>query len=292
MKSRHNITVASTALFSTWIFVENLGLLLDAGDGVSATLGQKSRKIRHIFVTHADRDHLCGLLQLNQLNAREGTPLIYFPKDCGSFPALQSFVSEFDPQSGPASWIGLTAGESVELNNEFHVEARTSAHVSVGDLTKALDYTVCSVRRSLKPELKGLAGHKIAELRKRDGESGITEARIEKLIGYSGDSPELDPKRWSGVRVLIHEATFLEPETARNSHSNLPQVIRAASELDLDALVLMHFSARYSNKEINDAIRKEAAGIVPGFPIFAVYPGKVAVDVLASDPVWEPAAKA
>ncbi len=51
-----------------------------------------------MFISHADRDHLTGLLQFNQLNARSGFPVIYYPKDCGSFPALKEFTTKFDPQ--------------------------------------------------------------------------------------------------------------------------------------------------------------------------------------------------
>ena len=83
------ITGYSTALFSTWYFIEELGLLLDAGDGVTSSLLQKARKIENVFISHADRDHLTGLLQLNQLNAREGFPKIFYPFNCGSFPAIE-----------------------------------------------------------------------------------------------------------------------------------------------------------------------------------------------------------
>jgi ribonuclease Z len=94
---RFTISGYSTALFATWYFIEELGLLFDAGDGVTASLTQKTGKIRHIFVSHADRDHLTGLLQLNQLNARPGFPKIYYPKDSTSFPALRDFSNRFDP---------------------------------------------------------------------------------------------------------------------------------------------------------------------------------------------------
>lgn len=86
----------STALFFTWYFIEELGLLFDAGDGVATGLLQKSKKIKHAFISHADRDHIMGLLQLNQLNARDGFPVIHYPKDCGSFPALKDFSKKFD----------------------------------------------------------------------------------------------------------------------------------------------------------------------------------------------------
>ena len=288
---RLSLTAASTALFSTWVFVENLGLLFDAGDGVSASLGQKGRKIRHIFITHADRDHVCGLLQLHQLNARDGFPHIYYPSGCGSFPALRDFVSRFDPQSGPATWKGLNEKESVELQNGYSVVARTSAHVTSGESIKALDYTVCAVRRTLRPEYRGLSGPEIASKREELGDDAITEMKTELLLGYSGDAPGLAPEQWLGVKVLIHESTFLEPDTARRSHSNLPQVIAAAAQLHLEALVLLHFSARYKPDEIQRAICKHAEKSLPNFPIFAVYPGKVETDILATTPVWQPAKK-
>lgn len=48
----------STALFSTWFFIKELGLLFDAGDGVLSGLLQKRDKVRHVFISHADRDQL------------------------------------------------------------------------------------------------------------------------------------------------------------------------------------------------------------------------------------------
>lgn len=82
----------STALFSTWYFVEELGLLFDCGDGVTSSLLQKSRKIDNVFISHADRDHLTGLLQFNQLNARKDFPIIHYPKIVGHFLQLKTFL--------------------------------------------------------------------------------------------------------------------------------------------------------------------------------------------------------
>ena len=69
------ITGYSTALFATWYFIDELNMLFDAGDGLTAGLLHKARKVEHVFISHADRDHLTGLLQFNQLNAREAPPL-------------------------------------------------------------------------------------------------------------------------------------------------------------------------------------------------------------------------
>ena len=55
----------STALFATWYFIEELGILFDAGDGLVSGLMGKCGKIKKVFISHADRDHLTGLLQYN-----------------------------------------------------------------------------------------------------------------------------------------------------------------------------------------------------------------------------------
>lgn len=77
--------------------MEELNLLFDAGDGILSGLLQKSRKIKYVFVSHPDRDHLNGLPQFVQFNARENFLIIYYPKDSGSFPAMKSFLEKFDP---------------------------------------------------------------------------------------------------------------------------------------------------------------------------------------------------
>jgi ribonuclease Z len=106
MKKKLTISGFSTALFSTWYFVDEMAMLFDCGDGVASGLLHKARKVKHLFITHADRDHLAGLLQFNQLNSRPGLN-IYYPKDCGSFPALSEFCGKFDPQVSGAKWIPL-----------------------------------------------------------------------------------------------------------------------------------------------------------------------------------------
>jgi ribonuclease Z len=115
--------------------------------------------------------------------------------------------------------------------------------------------------------------------------------REQPLLGYSGDSPMLEPAHWNGVRFLLHECTFLEPESARRAHANLPQVVAAAAALPLEALILLHFSARYSTAEIAQAVVREAETRRPTFPIFVVPPGEVVRDVLATRPVWSPSAR-
>ncbi|HVU94591.1 MAG TPA: hypothetical protein VHE34_05170 [Puia sp.] len=109
------ITGYSTALFSTWYFVEEWGVLFDAGDGLIPALLQKSRKTDHAFISHADRDHLTGLIQFNQLNARPGFPVMYYPKDAKFFPVLEAFSRQFDLLARSCdNWGADRPGEPVD----------------------------------------------------------------------------------------------------------------------------------------------------------------------------------
>jgi ribonuclease Z len=127
-----NLTISgySTALFSTWYFIEELSLLLDAGDGVISNLLQKSRKIKYAFISHADRDHLTGLLQLNQLNARPTFPKILFPKDSKSISVFERFSKAFDTQVEETEWIPLEDGQEIEIKKDIIVTSVKNSHVT------------------------------------------------------------------------------------------------------------------------------------------------------------------
>src|SRR3982750_583822 len=135
------ITGYSTALFATWYFIDEYGLLLDAGDGFLVSLLHKSRKVNHVFISHADRDHLTGLFQFNQLNARPGFPIIYYPKDSASFLVMEAFSKNFDRQVSKTVWTPLAAGARTLIKDNLYVEAIQNGHVDVKNgITKSLSY--------------------------------------------------------------------------------------------------------------------------------------------------------
>jgi len=145
--THYKISAYSTALFSTWINVEELGLLVDAGDGLTAGLLQKTGKIKHVFITHPDRDHLNGLPQFIQLNSRAGFPKIFYPKDSGSFPAMESFLNKFDPHIKGSLWTGIGNGSSVEIKKNIIVQALKNEHIQCPlGVNKSLSYKVYEVK--------------------------------------------------------------------------------------------------------------------------------------------------
>lgn len=283
------ITGYSTALFSTWFYVEELGVLFDAGDGVTASLMHKSGSIKHVFISHADRDHLTGLLQFLQLNARQGYPKIYYPSGCGTFPALEEFTQKFDPHVDSVEWIPMEDGSEFRINNDYYVTAFRNGHVQASEgVTKSLSFIVEKRKRKLKPEFASLTGAEIGQLRKENGEDFITDVVTEKVLGYSGDTPVENPDVWKDVQGLIHESTFLhkgDVEPKGNRHSSVEEVFNMAKELDLEFLVLSHFSSRYKKPEIFEEVVSHIKSLEISCPLYLIPPGEIVRDVLSASPV-------
>ncbi|HTJ14330.1 MAG TPA: MBL fold metallo-hydrolase [Dinghuibacter sp.] len=286
------ITAYSTALFSTWYFIEEWGVLFDAGDGMISALLQKSRKVDNVFISHADRDHLTGLLQFNQLNARPGQPVIHYPKDASSFEALESFSKKFDTQVAQTQWIPVTEGDEIPIARDLLVLPIRNGHVPAApEVIKSLGYQVVQTRKKLKPEFAHLSGEDIRQLGERIGRENLSIELRSKLLAYSGDTPVEDGARWDNTEILIHEATFLgqgediKVRTYGNKHSTLEEVMEMVGAIHIGKLVLGHFSSRYTHEEIDRAIMYLCDKYAIGIPVYRLLPGATVVDVLAQEPI-------
>jgi ribonuclease Z len=275
------ITSHSTALFSTWHFIAEMGLLFDAGDGLSAGLGLKAGKVRHVFVSHADRDHVCGLLQFMQLNGRPQGPQVYYPRDCGSFPALQAFSRSFDPHVKQADWRGIAAGESISIGRGLTVHPFRNSHIPAPeDQHKSFSFLVRESRKKLRADHAGLPAEQIMALRYSLGEAAVFEEIYTEPLGYSGDTPDADPAPWQNVHTLIHEATFLRSEDwdpanpKRNKHSTLHSVLGMVAQTQVQHLILSHFSARYGPEEIQETVARAVLRYGLKIQVDLILPGR------------------
>ncbi|MFT5645502.1 MAG: ribonuclease Z [Aureispira sp.] len=286
------ITGYSTALFSTWYFIEELGLLFDAGDGVSANLLQKARKIKHIFVSHSDRDHITGLLQIRQLNTRAGGyPFVYYPKDSGSFPAMDNFLSIFDPHTKENIWTALGQHQDTFIKKDIFVRSIRNEHIEAPlDVIKSLSFDVIEVKQKLKEAFKDYSKEALQAIRLEKGTDFITEKKQQSILSYSGDTPVRDFDRWKDSKILIHEATFLDPSVKtnkgrkKNEHSILEEVLEMVAASKVEQLILGHFSSRYSKEQIEQAVKTLAQKHALNIPIFCVLPGETMRDILAQTP--------
>ena len=288
----YNITGYSTALFSTWYFIEELGILFDAGDGITSSLLQKARKINNVFISHADRDHLTGLLQFNQLNARPGFPIIHYPKNCGSFPAIEEFSKNFDPHVKGTIWKPIQENEIINIKDDISVLALRNNHVEVeAGICKSLSFKIYQTKTKLKPEVAVLPQDKIKELITKEGKENLTIEIKSNLITYSGDTPIDDYAKWDHSKILIHEATFLGGDevskinTHGNKHSRLDEVLKMVSEINIEKLILGHFSSRYSRQQIDESIQSLCKEYKIQIPVYRVLPGHTHKNILNDEPI-------
>ena len=286
------ITAYSTALFSTWINIEELNLLIDAGDGVAAGLLQKSRKIKHVFITHPDRDHLGGLIQFNQLNSRDGFPKIYYPKNSGSFPAMQNFQIKFDPHVTGSEWKGIEDQERIAINKHFEIQAIRNEHIKAPiGVHKSLSYKLFEVKKKLKPAFQSMTGNEIKAVVDANGRDFISTEVKTNWISFSGDTPVDNYEKWDQSKILIHESTFLKNEgdtqidAHGNKHSYIDEVFKMVSEIKVEQLILNHFSSRYSNEAIHTSILKMCREYNIKIPVYAIFPGEIKRDILKSEPI-------
>jgi len=281
------ITGYSTALFATWYFIEELGLLFDAGDGLTSLLLQKSRKIRHAFISHADRDHLTGLLQFNQLNA-DMKPVIYYPKNSGSFPYLEKFCQSFDPHQKDTLWMPIAAGQKFQIKDNLWVKSIRNSHVAVPEaVTKSLSYQVIETKWKLLPEYQDLPGSEIKTMIAENGRAKVSEQVKNIVLSYSGDTPVEDFDRFDYSEILIHEATFLTktdavPRPYKNQHSSLEEVMEMVSNLTIKKLILGHFSSRYALEEIDKKILNLCDKYSIDIPVYRIPVGQVVYDILSA----------
>jgi ribonuclease Z len=259
-----------------------------------STLQHSSRKIRNIAISHADRDHIFGLLQLNHHNARHNLESVLYPSDARSVDRLREFAWRFDRETADSyEWIKVHAGESYALSNELALRPIRNSHLSrMPGENRSVGYVVMRRFRKLKAEFQGLAQEELRRIGTERGSDFLSEAQEEPLLAYSGDTGILPPETWLGAKTLIHEATFLrdgevEEGWPGHEHSTLEQTLAMARDAAPERLILHHISSRYRMGEVVAEVQRFASELKIDFPIWAIPPGETVEDLLNRRPVWE-----
>ncbi|MGB0850814.1 MAG: MBL fold metallo-hydrolase [Bacteroidia bacterium] len=286
------ITGHSTALFSSWYFIEELGLLFDAGDGMILGINQKIGKVKHAFVSHADRDHLSSLYRINPLNDKVQ---VYYPKDAGSFLALENFSKKFDPDKPRSEWQPVDNGQRIYLRNDLLIETQRNEHIPAPHgIVKSLSYKVYECKKKLKEEFHSLSQEEIKSKINQEGRDSLMHEILSPLITYSGDTPVDDYSRFDNSNILIHEATFIDSQgekllvNARNKHSSLEEVLEMVANIKVEKLILGHFSLRYSQELIDSEIKRLCKHYGIKIPVYRMKIKRIVKDVLGQQPVFTP----
>lgn len=279
-----SISGSSTALYSTFWFVEPYDILFDCGDGAAAFLLEKGHKVKYIVCSHPDRDHISGLLHFIQIYAQQNPPTILYPRDCDTFHRLKKMSEQLDPHvAGLVKWQPIGSGDRIPIRPNLYLECFANRHIPIGvngPGNKSLSYCLVETRKKLRPEFASLSGMEIGRLRTEKGDEYVRENVTTTTLAYSGDTPIEKPTFWRNAEVLIHEATFLCRKTAEKCalgerHSILEDVIEMASHMkSLRALILAHFSCRFSPDEITEAAENAIVKHHLDIPVHLVIPGE------------------
>ncbi|KAG8488384.1 hypothetical protein CXB51_016562 [Gossypium anomalum] len=145
--------------------------------------------------------------------------------------------------------VALDVGETYELRNDIVVRPFRTHHV-----IPSQGYVVYSVRKKLKKQYIHLKGKQIEKLKKSGVE--ITDIVLSPEVAFTGDTTAeymLDPRNADALRakVLITEATFLDDgysidHARQHGHTHLSEIIENAQWIRNKAVLLTHFSSRYS----------------------------------------------
>jgi ribonuclease Z len=320
------LAIHSSPRFSTWIWVPDWRLMVDAGDGVTQQLGYKIRKIDTVLCTHAHRDHIGGLLQVINQRGEAGAFAVAHPCGSHSFDQLAAFSNKFNPgTSWNAIWHKLEEGDVLETGIEGRLiqsfRTRHYADDNPNAAPRSLGFHLLWRKQKVRPEYRDLTQSELDTLRRQKGaqailrpefarletaeraaqeallgREAITEPIDEKWLSIGGDGCPLSPDEVRDSKVLLHEATFLSPddydaeeggEDVGHVHSTVYDALRVAHEAGVETVLLYHISTRYTDAEIKDAIRETAAHFNLNARVWAALPRRVCWNVFAERPLWE-----
>ena len=234
-------------------------------------------RLPRVLITHPHVDHLGGIAHHVALRDLWGMspPEYVIPAEyAADFEALLHAWRRLDRAELPCTVRAIAPGERFALGRGRFVEAFRAVH-----RIPTLGYALIEQRRRLRADLHGLSSEEI-RARRQSGEE-VSEVADEPVVAFCGDTT-IDVLRHDLVRkakVLVLEATFLDEvstvERARRfGHVHLDEVIARAEEFENQAILLTHFSARYTAERVQrilaarlpESLRARVTALLPGLP--------------------------
>lgn len=245
----------STGGVETSVIVPHLHLAFDSGRGQSPLI-----EIPTLLMTHGHLDHASGVPYYVSQRCLRHLPggKIFCPPELEDplrrvlaiWCEIEDFQMEFDLQ-------GVDYNTHYPLFGNFSFKAIRSVH-----RVPSNGYIIYERVRKLKKEFSHFTGPEIAEKKKS---MDLFEEVQSPVITFSGDTQIeflLDNPDVRKSRILFHECTYVDEqrpvERARKwGHTHLFEIAENAGALqEVDRLVLIHFSPRYSRDKIESALKR------------------------------------
>ncbi len=246
----HAVQAVSVGGLETCVQLPGLDLAFDIGRCPRSAV-QRSR----VLFTHAHLDHLGGIAMHAATRALTGLepPLYVVPAEV--VPDLEALLATWrrlDRSRLPCRIVPFRPGDTLSLGRDLEVRAYRSDHV-----VPSLGYALWSRKHRLKAEYRGLPGSAVRDLRLA-GTAVVDEVWTPDLA-VPGDTriDLLDREPWLfEARLLVLEATFLDDrvtvaQSREKGHVHLDEIAARWADFHNQAILLVHFSARYAPSEVH-----------------------------------------
>ena len=245
----------SRAAVQSYWRIPELKLGFDLGGSPWSFMGTQT-----FLVSHAHLDHVAALpvYVARRRMMKMDPPTIYLPQqNVANVRRMLDVWQRLDRGRMVCDLIGVQPGDEFELSREHVVTVFETKHT-----VPSVGYVVWDRRRKLKPELQGMPGDKIRDLRLA-GNEVTHEVRV-PLVCYVGDTAPAGLDGYPPVyeaKVLITELTFFRPEHRKEKihkfgHTHLDDIIQRAGQFKNELIILAHFSTRYHERQIRNAVEK------------------------------------
>lgn len=193
---------------STFSFFEELGLLIQAGDGVAMSFPLvKLFKIKHVIITNVEWQFTAGLYNLlNTLSSFD----IYYPEN--QIHQIEKIAAQFNHKIN-VKWLPIKAGDSIELIKGFKATIIESRLWNVD----TLGVTVNEVRKKIKSEFAAFSHKDIVDV-KNKGVEIDHEVNYKNIFVYSIGTVE--PFYLTEVPLWITGDNFSVPTRVRMGREN------------------------------------------------------------------------
>lgn len=158
--------------------------------------------------------------------------------------------------------------EIIALDSGYSLSAKKNNHFAFGSFSYKLEFGITKLNVEKAKKLGIPFNRTLKQIEKSKGSIRIGSQEISRsdlffenktILCYSGDT-HVDSELFeffTNCHILIHESTYLtqKEEYHLDSHSDIKSLIEEANRLsDLEVLIPIHFSIRYTETEISDCI--------------------------------------